>query len=101
MARMTKKARRAAALKGIRRKRALKNPRRRNAGASTRSATRTATSTKATTTGNRTGTSTGGASTSGGNVTITVKHNPASGWIPVRAVKIERKGGVVKVRIRK
>ena len=79
-----------------------KNPRkRRNAGASTRSATRTATSTKATTTGNRTGTSTGGASTSGGNVTISVKHNPAKGWIPARAVKISRKNGRVVVRIKR
>jgi hypothetical protein len=29
------------------------------------------------------------------------KRNPPAGWIPVKAVKIERKGGVVKVRIRK
>jgi hypothetical protein len=54
---------------------ATPNPRRRNAGG-TSTASRTAT--EATTTGNKTSTSTGGASTSGGNVSISVKHNPAA-----------------------
>jgi len=79
MARLTKADRRKAALKGWR-KRTRTAPKRRNASkasTSTASRTRTATSTKATTAGNKTSTSTGGASTSGGNVSITVKHNPA------------------------
>ena len=81
---------------------ARKRSKRRNAGTSTRSATRTATSTKATTTGNKTGTSTGGAvSGGGGNITVSVKRNPPQGFIPCRFVKIERKNGAVKVRIRK
>jgi len=55
-----------------------RNPRRRNAGGtSTASRTATRAATEATTTGNKTSTSTGGASTSGGNVSISVKHNPA------------------------
>ena len=75
MAKPTKKARRLAALKGWRKR----NPRRRNAGGtSTASRTATRTATEATTTGNKTSTSTGGASTSGGNVSISVKHNPAA-----------------------
>ena len=47
-------------------------------GTSTASRTATRTATEATTTGNKTSTSTGGASTSGGNVSISVKHNPAT-----------------------
>jgi hypothetical protein len=99
MAKLTKKARRLAALKGWRnrtrgnpskrstRKRvgaALKKwlgaqKNRRNAGGtSTASRTATRTATEATTTGNKTSTSTGGASTSGGNVHISVKHNPGT-----------------------
>ena len=55
-----------------------KNSGRRNAGGtSTASRTATRAATEATTTGNKTSTSTGGASTSGGNVSISVKHNPA------------------------
>ena len=89
MAKLTKKARRLAALKGWRRRNA---PRRRNAGGtSTASRTATRTATEATTTGNKTSTSTGGASTSGGNVSISVKHNPAT--ISVKHNPASRVGG--------
>jgi hypothetical protein len=107
MARLTKKARRNAALKGWRR-RTRNAPKRRNAGSSQSSsgnsptATRTATSTKATTTGNKTGTSTGGAvSGGGGNITVNVKRNPPKGFIRCSGVKITRKNGRTEVRIRK
>ena len=105
-AKMTKKARRAAALKGWRRRAKRNVVRRRNAGQSgsnnSPTRTRTATSTHATTTGNKTGTSTGGAvSGGGGNITVSVKRNPPSGYIPCKAVKITRNRGKIEVRIRK
>ena len=87
-----------------------KNSGRRNAGGtSTASRTATRTATEATTTGNKTSTSTGGASTSGGNVSISVKHNPGTRvggkGLTLRnmaVITIQRlPGGAVKVSGRK